>query len=470
MVRIYNTLTRSKEELRPGNPDGKIRLYECGLTVYDEPHIGNARINIVFDTWRRWLEYRGFPVVHVRNITDVEDKIIRRAQEKGVSTEELVAQNDAVRKDLYRRLNLLPPAHEPYASQHIGEIVELIRKLFSAGLAYAAGGDVYFSVRKFNGYGKLSGRSLEELRPGARIEPGEHKADPLDFTLWKAAKPGEPKWESPWGPGRPGWHIECSAMSMKYLGETLDIHGGGSDLIFPHHEDEIAQSEGATGKCFSRIWVHVGSLTLDGKKMAKSEGNVLRLGEVLDRLPAPALRLLLAQTHYRSPLDWSDSGQRQARETYDSLRRQLDLDEPAGEEAGSGALAGLPDPSLREEVQRRLAACDSALDDDLGTPRALAELFVLSRSFAAVRERLAGRLSPDLSGIRGGILSRFAVLGIELDARQAELPQDLRALLGERAEARARKDWARSDSIRTTFIERGWSIEDTPRGQVVRRA
>ncbi len=450
MVLIHDTLTRRKQEIRPANPDGNLRMYECGITPYDEPHIGNARTRIVFDTFRRWLEFRGHRVIHVVNVTDVEDKIIKRAAEAGVTPEELVAKFDAARKELYSKLNFLPPTHEPYATKHIGEIVALIEALIAAGLAYVVDGDAYYSVRGFKDYGKLSGNSLDLLIPGARVAPGEKPRDPLDFALWKAAKPGEPSWSSPWGRGRPGWHIECSAMSMRYLGNSFDIHGGGSDLIFPHHENEIAQSEGATGKPFARIWVHAGFLTLNREKMSKSIGNVLPLRKVLERMPAAALRLLMCQTHYRAPLEWSDDGERQARSSLDTLMRQL---EP-------GAGAPCPD-ALRKESARRLSAFDEAMDDDLATPRALAELFTLSRACAA-----AGK--PD--DVRLGILSRLSALGMELDFGKGELPPDLAPLLAERAAARAARNWGRSDAIRVLFQERGWLIEDTPSGQAVRRA
>jgi len=463
MVRIFNTLTRSKDEVRPANPDGRIRMYECGLTLSGEPHIGHARTAIVFDVLRRWLEYRGMPVIHVRNVTDVEDKIINKAAELGITCAEVVAKYDPVVKDLFRRLNLLPFSHEPYASKHIPEIVALVGTLVEKGLAYESGGDVYFSVRKFPGYGKLSGNTIDDLVAGARVATGDLKRDPLDFDLWKSAKPGEPRWDSPWGPGRPGWHIECSAMSMKYLGETFDIHGGANDLIFPHHENEIAQSEGATGKPFARIWVHPGWVTLNQEKMSKSVGNVLPLRAVLDRLPTPALRLLVCQTHYRSPFEWSDSAERQALETHDTLVRQLD---PArASEAGSAA----PGAQNAEEIaEARLAAFDAAMDDDLATPRALAEIFTLSAAVAHAVRRAGW--SGELVKIRSAILGRLAVLGIEPEFGSAELPADLAALLAEREDARKRKDWKRADEIRGIFQGRGYGIEDTPRGQSVRKA
>jgi cysteinyl-tRNA synthetase len=463
MVRLFSTLSRAKDEVRPGDPDGRIRMYECGLTLSGEPHIGHARTAIVFDVLKRWLEYRGMPVIHVRNVTDVEDKIIRKAGELGVTCAEVVARFDPLVKELFRRLNLMPLAVEPYASRHIPEIVALIGTLVDKGLAYESGGDVYFSVRKFPSYGRLSGNTVDDLVAGARVATGELKRDPLDFDLWKAAKPGEPSWDSPWGPGRPGWHIECSAMSMKYLGETFDIHGGGNDLVFPHHENEIAQSTGATGKPFARIWVHPGWVTLNQEKMSKSLGNVLPLRAVLDRLPTPALRLLVCQTHYRSPFEWSDTAERQARETYDTLVRQLD---PASQGGDGSVTSGAQE--VGEISVARLAAFDTAMDDDLATPRALAEIFSLS---AAVAHVVRGTgWTGDLMKIRAAILGRLAALGIEPEFGGGEIPSDLAALLTERGEARRRKDWKRSDEIRGIFLGRGWGIEDTPRGQTVRKS
>jgi len=476
-MRIYNTLSGGKEEVRPGHPDGRIRMYECGITPYAEPHIGNARSRIVFDTLRRWLEFRGGQVIHVKNVTDVEDKIIKRANELGVTCADVVAKFDAIRKKLYAKLNLLPPTHEPYATAHIPEIIRLIERLITADLAYVAGGDVYYAVRKFPRYGKLSGNSLDQLLPGARVATGEKPADPLDFALWKAAKPGEPKWDSPWGAGRPGWHIECSAMSMKYLGATFDIHGGGNDLIFPHHENEIAQSEGATGKPFARIWVHAGWVTLNREKMSKSVGNILPLGQVLDRLSPGALRLLVGQTHYRAPFEWSDIQERQAKETYESLRRQLDLGDEGGKAPDRQAKKPPADPELEvleTKAGKHFQTFDAYMDDDLSTPRALAEMFSLALKFSRYRQQREGPATGRgtflrIKTIRDGILARLGAVGIAVEFETATLPADLVALLGEREEVRKRKDWRRSDEIRALFRGRGWLIEDTARGQVCRK-
>ncbi|MEK7764637.1 MAG: DALR domain-containing protein, partial [bacterium] len=362
---------------------------------------------------------------------------------------------------MYARLNLQPPEVEPYASRHVPEIIDLIRALEAKGLTYAAAGDVLFRVRKFPGYGKLSGNSVDRLQPGARIERESHAEDPLDFALWKGEKPGEPAWDSPWGRGRPGWHIECSAMSMKYLGETFDLHGGGHDLVFPHHENEIAQSEAATGKSFARIWTHPGWVTFNREKMSKSLGNVLPMQVVLDRLPAPALRLLICQTHYRSPFEWSDVAERQAKETMESLQRDLDL--------GPSVSGGTEEGTLAADAEKHLAAFDAAMDDDLGTPRAVAEIFPLA---ARVRgERMQGRASfGALKRVRDEVLRRLDALGIRIELSSAGgPPAEVAALVKEREDARTRKEWARSDELRAEIMRRGWSVEDTPTGSVARK-
>jgi len=468
MLRLYNTLTHAIEDVQPAHPDGVFRMYECGMTPSGEPHIGHARTAVVFDTMRRWMKFRGMKVLHVRNVTDVEDKIIKKAHDEGIAPEASVAKYDAVRRELFGRLNLLPPDVEPYATKHIEEIIALTTRLVANGLAYAAGGDVFYRVRKFAGYGKLSRNSIDKLVAGSRVQPEAHAEDPLDFALWKGEKPGEPAWDSPWGRGRPGWHIECSAMAMKYLGETFDLHGGGNDLIFPHHENEIAQSEGATGKPFARIWSHPGWVTLNQEKMSKSVGNTLPLRTVVDRLEPPALRLLMGQTHYRTPFEWSDDAERQAVETLRHLERQLDLS-PAGEAAARAgqdeAVAG-----LESESARRLAAFDEAMDDDLGTPRALAEMFSLASRFAAARDGVPGAVPfIKLKTVRDAMLARLNAVGIALAFKKDGLPADLEPLLAERATARKEKNWARADEIRKEFSSRGWTIEDSSQGQVARK-
>jgi len=491
MVTIFNTLTRAKEEIKSSRPDGKIRMYECGLTVYDEPHIGHARTAIVFDTLKRWLVFRGMPVIHVRNVTDIEDKIIKRANERGISTSDLVARYDGIRKELFARLNLLPPDFEPYATAHIKEIIALVEKLLASGLAYASGGDVYYRVRKFAGYGKLSGNTLEDLVAGARNMPGERKEDPLDFDLWKAAKPDEPSWDSPWGKGRPGWHIECSAMSMKYLGDTLDIHGGANDLVFPHHENEIAQSEGATGRQFVRIWVHSGWVTMNQEKMSKSLGNTISLREVVDRVPAPALRLLMGQTHYRSPLEYSEAQERQAVETYKGIILRYQIEDevkgsviensnnytaPSGnivlDADGGNLYLNVLIAHIRNDYFTN--GFDKNMDDDLGTPRAIASLSSAGYMFREfIRENPAYLNDPflvrRLVSLRDEILSKYSLLGIEVEIQHLLIPNDVQFLLDQRQQARKNREWNKSDMIREAIRKLGWDIEDRRDGFRIRR-
>ena len=305
-MQLYNTLSRRKEAFKPLTP-GKVGLYACGVTVYDDCHLGHARSCVVFEVLVRHLRRRGLTVTWVRNFTDIDDKIIRRAQETGASWQDVAERYIASFQEDMAALGLPPATIEPKATEHIPQIIDLIRRLEEQGFAYQGAEDVYFRVRRFPGYGKLSGQSLDDMLVGARIEVDPHKEDPLDFVLWKASKPGEPAWASPWGPGRPGWHIECSAMSMHYLGETFDLHGGGQDLVFPHHENELAQSEAATGRPFARFWLHHGLLTINQEKMSKSLGNFFTIKEVLARFPAEVVRFFLINSHYRSPLDFSDA-------------------------------------------------------------------------------------------------------------------------------------------------------------------
>ena len=319
-MRVFNTLGRSYEEFVP-RTEGEVSIYVCGPTVQSEPHVGHGRSAVAFDVIRRYLDWRGFRTLYVRNITDIEDKIIVAAAEAGVPVAELAEANAKRFQDAYLALGALVPDIEPKATEHIPEMIELISALIDRGLAYPSQGDVYFSVRTLESYGRLSGRDLDELLAGARVEPSELKEDPLDFALWKAAKPGEPAWDSPWGPGRPGWHIECSAMAARYLGDGFDIHGGGTDLIFPHHENEIAQSEGASGNPFARYWLHNGMVNLGGEKMAKSTGLVVDLGSLLDQVDPAALRLLFLRSHYRSQLEYTADLLDDATASLDRLRR-----------------------------------------------------------------------------------------------------------------------------------------------------
>ena len=351
-MQLYNTLSRQKETFKPLTP-GKVGLYACGVTVYDDCHLGHARSCVAFEVLVRYLERRGLKVTWVRNFTDIDDKILRRAQETGVPWKEVAERYIASFREDMTALGVPPAQIEPKATEHIPQILDLIRRLEDLGFAYGrqTGGDVFFRVRRFPGYGKLSGQKVEDMESGARIEVDPNKEDPLDFVLWKASKPGEPAWDSPWGPGRPGWHIECSAMSMQYLGETFDLHGGGQDLVFPHHENELAQSEAATGKPFARYWLHHGLLTINAEKMSKSLGNFFTVKEVLARFPAEVVRFFLINCHYRSPLDFSDAALAEAETAllrlYTCLARIQDvLRALPGPEAPAprGHLSRQPDP------------------------------------------------------------------------------------------------------------------------------
>jgi cysteinyl-tRNA synthetase len=457
MLRVHSTLHRAVVPFEPRD-EGKVAMYVCGPTVQSEPHVGHGRSAVAFDVIRRYLAWRGFDVLFVRNITDIEDKIIAAANEAGESVETLAAEMTKRFSDAYSALGVLEPDVEPKATEHIPEIISIIETLIDRGLAYAAAGDVYFSVRSLEGYGKLSGRDPDELRSGYRIEVDEAKLDPLDFALWKAAKPGEPWWDSPWGSGRPGWHIECSAMAAKYLGEDFDIHGGGTDLIFPHHENEIAQSEGATGTTFCRYWLHNGMVNLGGEKMSKSTGVVVDLATLLDQHGGRSLRLLYLRAHYRSPLDYSEELLAEAAEALDRLQR-----------FGERAEAGPPDADA-------LARFVEAMDDDFGTPQAVSLLFDLVRegnrlldeggdattiagAVAQIVEVLglddagsAGEVSVDLSGVA----RRFGVSG---DDREI-----LGALVAMRNRARAEKRFDEADAIRDELDRVGVTLEDGPHG------
>ncbi|WP_349571434.1 cysteine--tRNA ligase [Azotobacter salinestris] len=446
---IYSTLSKSKDEFKPleGN---KVRMYVCGMTVYDFCHIGHARVMVAFDVVARWLRHRGYELTYVRNITDIDDKIIKRANENGESFQDLVVRMIAAMHEDEARLNVLRPDIEPRATDHIAGMHAMIQTLIDKGFAYAPGsGDVYYRVGKFEGYGKLSRRKIEDLKIGARIEVDEAKEDPLDFVLWKGAKPGEPSWESPWGPGRPGWHIECSVMSTCCLGETFDIHGGGPDLVFPHHENEIAQSEAATGKLYANAWMHAGAVRVDGEKMSKSLGNFFTIREVLEKYHPEVVRYLLVSSHYRSPINYSEDSLREAR---------------AALERFYNALKGLPDaqPAGGEEFVARFTA---AMDDDFNTPEACAVLFELAREVNRLRESdlaaaagLAARLR-ELAGLLGVLRfepEAFLQAGAEgrVDAAQVE------ALIAARLAARAEKNWAESDRIRDQLTAMGVVLED----------
>ena len=470
-LHVFNSMGNRKEPFVPLEP-GKVGIYMCGVTVYDLCHIGHARANVVFDIIVRYLQYSGYDVTYIRNFTDIDDKIIKRAQEEGsdylaVSTKYI----NAFHED-FDRMGLLRPTAEPKATEHIGEIIALVEDLVRSGKAYEVDGDVYYSVKGFPEYGKLSGKNIEELLSGARVGVDERKADPIDFALWKSSKPGEPAWDSPWGPGRPGWHIECSAMSMKHLGETVDIHGGGKDLIFPHHENEIAQSEAVTGKPFARYWLHNGFVNIDNEKMSKSLGNFFTLRDVLARVKPEVLRFFFASSHYRSPIDYSEQSIAEARAGLDRLYR-------VKEKVESCLAAGAKASSL-PEGEEFLPLADApkrfveAMNDDFNTAAALGRLFDAVRALnriapgdpSAEKERagnfLAGyALVEPLFAVLGLLVSPADAYFKELTTTQGRMPEaEIEARIEARKAARANKNYAEADRIRKELEAAGVILED----------
>jgi cysteinyl-tRNA synthetase len=454
MIRVSNTMTRTKEELVPITP-GEIRMYVCGVTVYDYSHIGHARSAMVFDVIRRYLEYKGYRVTFVKNYTDVDDRIIKRAIDGGVTAREFAERFIAAEREDMASLGVLAPDVDPKATEHVSEMIDLIGRLVSGGHAYPVEGDVYFAIGSFPPYGRLSGKNLDDLLAGARVEVDERKRDPRDFALWKAAKPGEPAWDSPWGPGRPGWHIECSAMAMKYLGASFDLHGGGEDLIFPHHECEIAQAEACTGKPFARYWVHNGMVNMGKEKMSKSLGNTLTIREIIKRHSPDTLRLWMLGTHYRNLIEWSEERVEESKRALERLSRLLH-DAAAARESGGAA----PLPAAFAEFRPRF---ERAMDDDFNTPQALGVLFDFARVLAETRDR-GGASAAFVAGV-DELAELARVLG--LFGRSAAVegpPPAVQQLLVARGEARARRDFKRGDEIRDEIARLGWLVEDTPAG------
>jgi len=478
-IHLYNTLTRQKEPLVTRDP-GKVAMYVCGPTPYDYPHIGNARTFVAFDTIRRYLEYSDYAVTFVQNFTDIDDKIIKRANEQGISTIELAERFMAVYFEEMDRLNVKRATVHPRATEHMPEIISIVEALIARGYAYVLNGDVYYEVRKFAPYGKLSCRNIDDLESGARVEVDETKRDPLDFALWKAAKPGEPCWASPWGDGRPGWHIECSAMSHKYLGQGFDIHGGAQDLIFPHHENEIAQSEGAMDmQIFVRYWLHTGFLTVNKEKMSKSLSNFFTVREVLERYPAPVVRYFLTSAHYRSPLDFADQLLDQAAAAYKNLQFWVgNMERYVATATGGGTGEATHSATLCQLLDSVEADFRGAMDDDFNTPMALAVLFNLAREANRV---MALPAPPDqttlraLSDTTAAILRLALVLGIELrpeksvTAEDTLSPQLMQLLIDLRASARKEKNFALSDAIRNRLCDIGILLEDSAQGTTWRR-
>ena len=496
MLTLFNTLTGKQEPFTPIEPN-RVRMYVCGVTVYDYCHIGHARSALVFDMLRRYLEYSGYEVTFVKNFTDVDDKIIRRANEQDVPCEVITSKYiDAYYEDM-GKLGIKPASIEPKATEHIAQIIELTDRLIKKGLGYSIDGDVYFQVDKYKDYGRLSKRKLEELQAGARVDVDERKRDPMDFALWKRSKPGEPSWPSPWGAGRPGWHIECSAMSIKHLGETFDIHGGGMDLIFPHHENEIAQSCGATGKEFANYWIHNGFVQINQEKMSKSLGNFFTIREIFEKevqqwpeaVVGEMLRYFLLSTHYRGPLDFSDQSVHEAKNALDGfydLFKKLREDEQ-----------GTLDEEARTIIDRARLAYRQKLDDDLNTPMALA---VLQNMKTNVNIRLERWSNESRKQTRAAFREFGAVLGlfqlepeqwqfnplqmsvhevvVATDSASGSIQESAKAVgkasiltdteiesqLAERLDARRKKDFAKADEIRKSLAAQGIIIEDKPDG------
>lgn len=483
-LRIFNTITGKKEEFLPLR-EKQVGMYACGVTVYDLCHIGHARSAIVFDVIYRYLRYRGYEVTFVRNFTDIDDKIIKRANEEGVDYRAIAEKYiEAFHIDM-GGLNLEKPSFEPKATEHIAGMIDLISTLIEKGFAYQRNGDVYFSVRKFKDYGKLSRRNLEEMQAGARVEVDEKKEDPLDFALWKSSKLGEPFWQSPWGEGRPGWHIECSVMSQKYLGETFDIHGGGKDLIFPHHENEIAQSEAATGKPFARYWVHNGFVNINKEKMSKSLGNILTIKEMLKAWHPEVLRLFFLSHHYRSPVDYSEDSLLEAKTgldrfyaTLNTIRERLKEPIPSSQKKTESQSI----EPLRNIIESFQIRFEEAMDDDFNTAQALGYFYDQQTALNGLIGLSKGKPSEEIGSLLRQGYDQFKRMGwvlglfqedpnLYVDRQKKEglkklglQEEDILKLIEERNRARKEKDWKKADEIRQGLLSSGIILEDTPSG------
>jgi cysteinyl-tRNA synthetase len=496
VLKIYNSLSRKKEQFIPVEND-KVKMYVCGMTVYSDAHIGHARTYLAFDIIRRYLEYNGFKVTYIQNITDVDDKIIAAANREGVDPLKYSERfADRCLSDL-DNLGIRRADRYPKASETILDMIKMIDQLIKKGFAYESVGDVYFSVEKFPNYGKLSGQNLDEMNAGARIEPGDQKQNHLDFALWKAAKPGEPSWESPWGQGRPGWHIECSAMSSKYLGVPFDIHGGGMDLRFPHHENEIAQAEAATGKLFARYWMHIGLLTVNGEKMSKSLGNFTNVNTLLQKWDAEVIRMFFAQTQYRSPPDFNEKALEDVKKGLDRIYRCMEKLKEClkRDEKLDKKLVSKPEQQYLDDITRFKERFEQAMDDDFNTSKAFAEVF----DFVNTTNRLLESTKKPSGAVcafaydslmkLGGVLTLFQTPRKQTTTSDADVlvklntllatfqtiqgsltvEEILKTLLDIRQKARKDKDWKKADAIRNQLASLGYEIQDTTDGPTWRK-
>lgn len=459
-MKVFNTMTRKKEEFIPLT-EGEVKMYVCGPTVYNFFHIGNARTFVVFDTVRRYLEYRGYKVKFIQNFTDIDDKMIKRANEENITVKEL---GDRFIEEYYKdadNLNIERATVNPRATEYIGEIISFVKDLIDKGYAYETNGDVYFNTKKFNDYGKLSGQNLEDLQAGARIDIDERKKDPMDFAVWKSQKPGEPAWESPWGMGRPGWHIECSCMAYKLLGETIDIHAGGSDLAFPHHENEIAQSEARTGKTFAKYWMHSAFVNVNNEKMSKSLNNFFTAREILEKYEPDVLRLFMLSGHYRTQINFSIELLESTKSGLDRLYNAISILE--------NLLDEVKIEQLTEDEKRYIKALDSykekyieKMDDDFNTADAISTIFDLVRD---INTNLGVTSSKELVNYSLNLIRELgSPLGILQKSTKGSLEEEIEKLIEERQQARKNKDWALSDKIRDDLKARGIVLEDTPQG------
>ncbi len=464
-MKLYNTLKREKEEFVPIQ-EGKVKMYSCGPTVYNYFHVGNARPFIIFDTLRRYLEYRGYEVTFVQNFTDIDDKMINKANELGITVKELA---DQYIKEYFidaKGLGIKEATYHPRATENIDAIIKIVKTLEDKGYAYNVDGDVYFSAKKFEEYGKLSHQPLEDLEAGARINVNEDKKDPMDFALWKKQKPGEPAWESPWGKGRPGWHIECSAMANKYLAKTIDIHSGGQDLIFPHHENEIAQSECANGCTFANYWLHNGYINIDNRKMSKSLGNFFTVREIAQEFDYEVIRLFMLSAHYRSPINFSKTLMESARSSMERVYNCIDAMKFFADKSQTESIKD-SEKKYKEKLDNFKQKYIDAMEDDLNTADAISVIFEIVAEANKTITAESGSSKEIINYTVDMIRELGGVLGLFVNDKKEEISPEITALLEERKTARSEKNWAKSDEIRDKLKEMGVIVKDTAQGQQI---